>query len=119
MSTSYKAITLDGQEHTLPDLFTLKQWYFARLLRPDSFVFAPEVGEWKLLKNVFDPSEWEAEERKVRGLSATDSIHRTAIAPQHFRHEEAARPQAPYTYRENGQGLRTAGVLMLINVLVT
>lgn len=121
MLTTYKAVTLDGQEHEGLDQFALKQWYFARRLKPDSFVLSSETGEWKLLKNLFDPAEWEAEERKTRGLGPEESIYIAPSQPsQQLSRPPEATSQTPYIYsRVNELGLRAAGILMLINAACT
>jgi hypothetical protein len=116
----YKAVTLDGQEHAGLDQWTLKQWYFARRLRPESLVLCPATGEWKLLKNLFDPAQWEAEERKIRGLGPNDSVYKQATLPQQLRRVPEAKSQSPYVYdRTNESGLRAAGVLMFITAALT
>ncbi len=120
MIATYKAITLDGQEHSDLDLFTLKQWYFARRLRPDSFVLSSETGEWKLLKNLFDPAEWEAEERQKRGLGPGESIYKTPTSPHQLTRLPEATSQTPYrSDRTNELGLRAAGILLFINAACT
>jgi hypothetical protein len=118
MSATYNAVTLDGKEHTGLDLFMIKQWYFSRRLRPDSFVQSPETGEWKLLKSLFNPAEWEAEEREVRGLGPNESVFKVTTSPQQLR--PLPEPVVPYHYdRDNELGLRTAAILLFINAAVT
>ena len=120
MLTTYKAVTLDGQEHSDIDLFTLKQWYFARRLNPDSLVLSSETSEWKLLKNLFDQAQWEEEERKTRGLGPSDSVFKALISSQPVRHLPETISQTPYHYdRPNELGLRAAGILLFINAACT
>jgi len=120
MSTTYKAVTMDGQEHAGLDLWTIKQWYFARRLRGDSFILSPELGEWKLLKNLFDPAQWEAEERAVRGLGPGESINKPATLPNQLARTPDVRDEVPYKYdRVNERGLRVAGTLLCINAAIT
>jgi hypothetical protein len=120
MLATYKAITLDGKEHSDLDQFTLKQWYFARRLRDDSFICSSETGEWKLLKNLFDPVRWAAEERQVRGLAPTESLYQTPTSPEELHREPEATSQTPYIYhRVNEKGLRAAGILLLVNAACT
>jgi hypothetical protein len=120
MIATYKAVTLDGQEHSDLDLFTLKQWYFARRLNPDSLVLSSETGEWKLLKKLFDQAQWEAEERKTRGLGPTDSVFKALISSQPVRHLPEPMSQTPYQHnRPNELGLRAAGIVLFINATCT
>src|SRR5687767_1694390 len=116
---TYTAVTLDGQEHPPRDQWTLKQWYFARLIGPECRVLSSEQTEWTQFKNLFDLPLWESEERTRRGLGPNDSVFREASAPELPRRTEA-RFQTPYKFeRENERGLRAAGILMFINAAFT
>ena len=120
MLTTYKAVTLDGQEHSDLDLFTLKQWFFARRLNPNCLVLSSETSEWKQLKNLFDPAQWEEEERKTRGLGPNDSVYKALISSQPLRHPPKTTFQMPVQYdRPNELGLRAAGILLFINAACT
>jgi hypothetical protein len=117
---TYKAVTLDGQEHPYRDQWTLKQWYFARLIGPESPVLSTELVEWTQLKNVFDLPQWEAEERQSRGLGPNDSVFKVASTPEPPPRVPDAKFQTPYKYdRDNERGLRAAGILMFINAALT
>src|SRR5687768_5747794 len=116
---TYKAVTLDGQEHPPRDQWTLKQWYFARLIAPECLVLSSDLLEWTQLKNLFDLPLWEAEERTRRGLGPNDSVFKDASAPEPPRLTEA-RFQTPYKFERNNElGLRAGGILMFINAGIT
>ena len=116
---TYKAVTLDGQEHPPRDQWTLKQWYFARLIGPDSLVLSSELPEWTQFENLFNLPQWEAEERTSRGLGPNDSVFKVASTLEPPRLPET-RSQTPYKYdRDNEGGLRAAGILMFINAAFT
>ena len=116
---TYRAVTLDGQEHPPRDQWTLKQWYFARLIGPECLVLSSDLVEWTQLKNLFDLPQWEAEERTRRGLGPNVSVFKEASAPEPPRLHEA-RFQKPYKYeRHNELGLRAGGVLMFVNAAIT
>lgn len=116
----YTAVTLDGREHAGLAQGTLKQWYFARRLKLDSLILCPETGEWKLLKNLFDAGQWEAEERKTRGLGPNESVFKESASPQQLLRPSETMAQTPYHYnRDNERGLRAAGTLLCINAAMT
>ena len=119
MSATYTAVTLDGQEYAGLDLETLKKWYCARRLRADSFVLSSEVGEWKLLKNLFNPSQWEAEQRAAGGSWMNDAPRETVPASQTY-YPPSAQKTYPTPAQENDDnerslGVRTAAIFLFIN----
>ena len=126
-TATYKAVTMDGEEHSGLDQPTIKQWYLAKRLRPDSFVLSPEIGEWKLLKSVFDPAAWDAEERATRGRGPNASVHNGVSSPEQFyplpypnSQESHYKSQEPYYFdRDNERGLRAAGILLIINAALS
>jgi hypothetical protein len=113
MSATYKAVTMDDQEHADLDLEALKQLYFAGRLRPDSFVLSSETGEWRLLKNFFDPALWEEEEGTAKSLDPHETFF-NAEAPQPPRWAPAAIPRTGSDYEapKKRRTLLTAGVLV-------
>jgi len=119
MSATYTVVTLDGQEHAGLDLETLKKWYCARRLRADSFVLSSELGQWKLLKNLFDTSQWQAEQRAAGGSWMNDAAHETVPSSQTY-YQPSAQTSYPTPSQEDGAnernlGVRTAAIFLFVN----
>jgi hypothetical protein len=56
---SYIVVGLDGKEHNNVQFETIKEWYLNRKLNGMSLVFSPQIGQWKMLKRVFDLNDFE------------------------------------------------------------
>ena len=69
MGTTYRVVTLDGQEHGWLDEETVHQWYLRQYLRDLSYVLVWGANEWKPLYQVFDVRQWQ----QFEGPAATQS----------------------------------------------
>ena len=58
---SYSVVRLDGNEENNVSLDTIKEWYFKKQINESSLVFSAEIGQWRMLKKVFDLTAFKSE----------------------------------------------------------
>ena len=90
----YSVVGLDGKERTNVNLDTIKEWYFKKEINESSLIFSIEIGQWQMLKKVFNLEELKVgfmQRNQTNSYNpntfANPPIQNTAIAPsfpEHF-----------------------------------